>query len=123
MAGDPLAPQPLRGARALDPRFYTADTMRVLDRDAVFRTTWHLVGHAGQIPEAGDHLVVETALAPVVVLRTVDGTIRAFHNVCRHRAGPHAPGDGKGAKARPCTSHGGTYTPVGALGRPPAMTP
>ena len=123
MAGDPLAPQPLRGARALDPRFYTADTMRVLDRDAVFRTTWHLVGHAGQIPEAGDHLVVETALAPVVVLRTVDGTIRAFHNVCRHRAGPLALCDGKGAKALHCKYHGWTYTLDGELRSAPEMTP
>jgi hypothetical protein len=30
------------------------------------------------------------------IVRSDETTIRAFHNLCRHRAGPVASGDGKG---------------------------
>ena len=123
MIEDALAPQSLEGARALEARFYSAPSMRELDRDAVFRKTWHLVGHESQIPGSGDHLAVETALAPMLVVRGADGTIKAFHNVCRHRAGPLALCDGRGAKALHCKYHGWTYTLDGELKSAPEMNP
>lgn len=118
-----LDPQPLQQARALDARFYSQPRMREVDRDAVFRKTWHLVGHETQIAATGDHLAVETALAPVLVVRSADGGIKAFHNVCRHRAGPLALCDGKGAKALRCLYHGWTYTLDGELRSAPEMNP
>ncbi len=43
-----------------------------------------------------------------------DGAIHAFSNVCRHRAGPVAPGAGH-RKALMCGYHGWTYSLEGKL--------
>ncbi|HEX5757221.1 MAG TPA: Rieske 2Fe-2S domain-containing protein, partial [Arenimonas sp.] len=101
-----LAPQPLSHALALNARYYTDPAMVDFDRTRVFARSWQLVGHARQIANAGDHLVTEIAGLPLVVIRDTEGRIRAYHNVCRHRAGPLALCDGKGAKALRCKYHG-----------------
>jgi Rieske 2Fe-2S family protein len=36
-------------------------------------------------PQAGNHVVHEVGAYSVVIVRGTDGTIRAFHNSCRHR--------------------------------------
>jgi choline monooxygenase len=118
---DTLAPQPLSHAHALPARFYTDAGMDAIDKRAVFAASWQLVGHETQIPDVGDHLVIELAGLPVVVIRDTERRIRAYHNVCRHRAGPLALCDGKGAKALRCKYHGWTYTLDGVLRSAPEM--
>jgi choline monooxygenase len=56
------------------------------------------------------------------VMRTEADRVRAFHNVCRHRAGPLATCDGKGAKALRCRYHGWTYGLDGVLRSAPEMS-
>ena len=51
----------------------------------------------------------------------VVGTLRAFHNVCRHRAGPIALCDGLAAKSLRCRYHGWTYALDGRLMSAPEM--
>ena len=116
-----LAPQPLSHALALPASFYTDAGMPALDREAVFAHSWQLVGHESQLPDAGDHLVTDIAGLPVIVIRNTEGQLKAFHNVCRHRAGPLALCNGKGAKALRCHYHGWTYTLDGVLRSAPEM--
>jgi choline monooxygenase len=53
---------------------------------------------------------------PIIVVRDKDGTIRAFHNVCRHRAGPLADdGQGKCEGQLVCRYHGWRYALDGRL--------
>ncbi len=120
-APDTLAPQPLSHARALPARYYTGSAASALDARAVFARSWQLVGHETQLPDAGDHLVTEIAGLPIVVIRDTAGRLRAYHNVCRHRAGPLALCNGKGAKALRCKYHGWTYTLDGVLRSAPEM--
>ncbi len=110
-----LAPQPASHATALPARFYTDPRMQAFEERAVFARSWHLVGHVARLAEPGDHVAVDCAGLPVVVVRGGDGALRAFHNVCRHRAGPLALCDGKGAKALRCRYHGWTYGLDGVL--------
>jgi len=51
---------------------------------------------------------------PIVVVRDKQGTLRAFSNVCRHRAGPIASGSGCKSVLR-CGYHGWTYALDGRL--------
>jgi choline monooxygenase len=51
---------------------------------------------------------------PVIVARGLDGVLRAFSNVCRHRAGPVAEGQGSTRTFR-CGYHGWTYGLDGCL--------
>ena len=110
-----LDPQALDRARALSSRFYTQAAVAGLDARAVFARSWQLVCHQSQLAGTGDHVVAEIGNLPIIVVRSDAQTIRAFHNVCRHRAGPLAKCNGLGAKALRCHYHGWTYGLDGVL--------
>lgn len=116
-----LAPQSLERALALPAAFYLGQETAERDRRAVFAASWQLVGHESVLADAGDHVVADIAGLPVIVLRDTEGRLRGFHNVCRHRAGPLATCDGKGAKVLRCQYHGWTYTLDGVLRSAPEM--
>jgi len=118
---DLLQPQALATARALPASCYTDPRMVALDRERVFARSWQLVGHVTRIPEPGDHLATAIAGLPVLVLRDEGGEVRAYHNVCRHRAGPVASSDGCGARRLRCRYHGWTYGLDGVLRSAPEM--
>jgi phenylpropionate dioxygenase-like ring-hydroxylating dioxygenase large terminal subunit len=123
MNADLIAPPPgaIRSARALEARHYVGATAHETDRRAVFSRSWQLVAHREQLAEAGDHVVENLAGTPVIVLRGRDGTLRAFPNVCRHRAGPLAHCSGKGMHNLRCKYHGWLYDHEGRLIGAPEM--
>jgi carnitine monooxygenase subunit len=63
-----------------DPEFFE------LEKKHIFRTSWQLVCHVSDVPEPGDYHCLDLLGESVVVVRGVDRKLRAFHNVCRHRA-------------------------------------
>ncbi len=121
LSPDALAPQALDRALALAARFYVHPAMPALEARAVFASSWQLVCHQAQLRGVGDHVVAEIAGLPLLVVSSDETAIRAFHNVCRHRAGPIANCDGKGAKALRCRYHGWTYGLDGVLRGAPEM--
>jgi len=116
-----LAPQPLSSALALPAPLYTDNAVFAREQHAVFARSWQLVAHGAQLRDAGDHVIAEIAGVPLVLMRGDDGVLRALHNVCRHRAGPLATCDGRGAKALRCKYHGWTYALDGQLRSAPEM--
>ena len=66
---------------SVSPEFYE------LERDAIFRRAWLNVGRVDDLPRNGTYFTKELAVArtSLLVARDMDGEIRAFHNVCRHR--------------------------------------
>jgi phenylpropionate dioxygenase-like ring-hydroxylating dioxygenase large terminal subunit len=58
-----------------------------LEREAIFRRTWLNIGRVEQVPNKGSYFTKELAVCDtsIVVVRGQDDTIRAFHNMCRHR--------------------------------------
>jgi choline monooxygenase len=121
MNADPLAAQPLATARSLPAEFYCDPALAARERAAVFDRSWQLVGHGSRIAGSGDHLVVDLAGLPVIVVRDEAGAVRAFHNVCRHRGGPLATADGCGARRLRCRYHGWSYGLDGVLRTAPEM--
>jgi len=111
----------LRRARALEARHYLGSVMHETDRRAVFGHSWQLVAHREQLAQAGDHVVEVIAGTPVILLRGRDGVLRAFPNVCRHRAGPLANCSGKGMHSLRCKYHGWLYDQEGRLIGAPEM--
>jgi choline monooxygenase len=116
-----LAPQPLPSARTLPAPCYTRADFAASDRAAVFARSWQLAAHAAQVAAAGDHALAEIAGVPLAIVRGDDGQLRALHNVCRHRAGPLADCDGRGAKQLVCRYHGWRYALDGRLLGAPDM--
>jgi nitrite reductase/ring-hydroxylating ferredoxin subunit len=89
------------------------DVLRA-ERDRIFRSAWHYVGHAGRLPEAPSYFACETGGIPAVVTRDGDGELRAFLNVCRHRGTVVAAGEGR-RETLQCPYHAWTYGLDGRL--------
>lgn len=57
-----------------------------LEQSALFPRLWCAVGVASDLPHPGDMLPVDIGGWPVLLLRDEAGALKAFHNICRHRA-------------------------------------
>jgi len=107
-------------AKALDAITYVGTDFLKLEHDAIFESQWQLVGHIEQLLNPGDQIVAQVGRVPIVVVRNQNDQLRAFHNVCRHRAGPLAT-ENRNNKVLRCKYHGWTYTLDGELRSAPEM--
>ena len=104
----------LSRAATLPARWYTDPGFLDLEREKVFWRTWQPVGHASTVEEPGAYFACEVLGEPLVVARDKEGELRAFSNVCRHRASLIVDGQGRGSSLR-CPYHGWTYSLDGRL--------
>jgi len=95
---------------------YNSDELTQLEMEQLFLRSWRFVGHVSDIPNSGDYQCFEMADERAMVVRDQDGQVRAFHNVCRHRAS-RVVGEDKGhcGKAFICPFHGWSYNLDGTL--------
>ena len=77
---------PVDLAATLLPEAYTDPEFFQIEQERVFATNWIPVGCTSQVEETGQVLVTEVAGRSIIVTRDKSGELRAFHNVCRHRA-------------------------------------
>jgi choline monooxygenase len=108
------SPTELARASTIPSRWYLDPAMLEAERERIFGRTWQPVGHAQTVAEPGTYFACEIAGEPVIVARAKDGVLRAFSNVCRHRASIIAQGGGKAATLR-CPYHNWTYALDGRL--------
>ena len=95
--------------------FYNDPMFFRLDMERIFQREWLFVGMTSEIPSRGDYLTVDIGQNPVLIVRDGDGSVRAWHNVCRHRGSrlcTHA--QGKVANLT-CPYHQWTYDLKGNL--------
>ncbi|MBX3313307.1 MAG: aromatic ring-hydroxylating dioxygenase subunit alpha [Actinobacteria bacterium] len=93
------------------------------ERDAIFRKTWLNVGRVEQLPRVGSYFTRElhAARTSVIVVKDKDGTVRAFHNICRHRGNKLVWNDFPGVEVEgtcrqfTCKYHGWRYDLSGDL--------
>src|SRR4051794_33596207 len=79
---------PLDRAHTIPSAWYFDPELYDLERRTVF-AGWQAVGRPDHLAGgSGSYLTADVAAEPVAVVRDADGTLRAFHNVCRHRAAP-----------------------------------
>lgn len=115
----------LECAETLASRYYTDPTVLALEKERIFLRTWQLVGTLTQpcgevngmrrtIADPESFFTFDLAGEPIVIVRDAEGALRAFSNVCRHRAGPIARGAGC-KKVLNCGYHGWTYALDGRL--------
>ena len=78
-----------------------------LEIDRIFLRNWLFVAHQSQIQNPGDYQCFELADERAIVVRGQDGVIRAFRNMCRHRASRVVADQQKNCKnAFICPFHG-----------------
>jgi choline monooxygenase len=110
----------LERATTLPAYYYTDPAVLESERRNVFARSWQLVGRAEQVRAPGEYFTASLAGEPLLIVRGSDGTLRALSNVCRHRAGPVAKGEGKRPVLQ-CGYHGWTYALDGQLLKTPEM--
>jgi choline monooxygenase len=101
-------------AETLPSCYYTEAEWLRQEEERLFGASWQLVGRADQLPEAGSYFTTVIAGEPLILVRNSEGEIAALSNVCRHRGGPVASGQGRRPVLQ-CGYHGWTYSLDGQL--------
>ncbi len=93
---------------------YTRDHWFAVDQEAIIRRSWQWICHGEKLRQAGAYVADSVAGMPIVVLRDLVGELRAFYNVCRHRAHELVQGEGT-VRRLVCPYHAWTYELSGRL--------
>ena len=102
---------------------YHSESFFDLEQEKIFLSAWQLVCHESDLVKPGSYMTYGLLNRRAFVVRTRSGEIKAFHNVCRHRAHLLLDGDlGCTPNGRiVCPYHGWTYDLTGerlAMGFP-----
>ncbi|MGH6785196.1 MAG: aromatic ring-hydroxylating oxygenase subunit alpha [Novosphingobium sp.] len=108
-ATDPDADWGLPGWVYTDPEFYALEQRRIL------RPSWQIVCHESDVPQPGDYRSLDYLGESVIVIRGDDARLRAFANVCCHRAMRLVEGPAGCARKIVCPYHAWTYASDGRL--------
>jgi choline monooxygenase len=100
--------------------WYVEPAMLEHERATVFRRHWQYACPLDLVREPGSHARVDFMGESWLVVRDQAGTLRAFHNVCRHHAAELVDGAGC-TEELVCPYHGWTYALDGTLKRAPQM--
>lgn len=98
----------LRPDRYTDPEFARREWQ------AIWSKTWTCAGLTSDLSREGDWIRYDLGHESLLIVRGRDGALRAFHNVCRHRARRLLDADGGRAASFVCPFHGWIYGLDGA---------
>ena len=96
------------------PYFYDT-TIFQQERLRIFFRSWHLVAHVNELRNPGDFVTYDIFDQSVIVTRSKEGGIKAFHNVCQHRGNRLVDAPRGHVPAITCGYHAWTYTMDGKL--------
>ncbi len=124
LAAAPAAPTPIDAGYDPDPAkslslhadAYIDQRWHELEQREVFARSWQWVCHAESLREPGDYVALQVAGMPIALVRSSDGELSAFYNVCQHRAHVLLSGAGNTGSIV-CPYHGWTYELDGRLHR------
>jgi len=105
---DPASSWSLHSDAYTDPRWFE------IDQQSIMATTWQWLCHVERLCEAGSYVAETIAGMPIAAVRGKDGELRAFYNVCQHRAHELLEGSGV-TDSIICPYHAWTYDLSGAL--------
>ena len=106
--GFPALPEVPTG-RYTDPAFYA------LEMEHMWKESWLHAGHISELPREGAYKLFEQLGLSIIVSRGLDGDIRAFHNICRHRGSALLLEKSGTARRFVCPYHAWGYTTDGKL--------
>ncbi|KMW59335.1 Benzoate 1,2-dioxygenase [Candidatus Rhodobacter oscarellae] len=99
---------------SLDARYYTDPAVYADEMQGLFARTWQFACHASALAGPGDYVAFEIAGENLFCIMGRDGVIRAFYNVCQHRAHQLVAGSGT-TRVVVCPYHAWTYELTGQL--------
>ncbi|RDW57834.1 hypothetical protein BP5796_12635 [Coleophoma crateriformis] len=99
--------------------WWTDSMLFQAERRAIFSKTWICVSHRSRFVKPGDYVSHEIAGFRFFLILGKDNTVRAFHNVCRHRAFPVTEKASGSSTILGCKYHGWCYNTQGQLTKAP----
>ena len=100
--------------RSLDANYYTDPEIFTIEKSGLLRNTWQFAGHVSQVHNPGDYFTFSIAGENLFCIKGKDGNLRAFYNVCQHRAHELVKDTGQ-LKLIVCPYHAWTYELNGDL--------
>jgi phenylpropionate dioxygenase-like ring-hydroxylating dioxygenase large terminal subunit len=94
---------------------YTDEHVLAVERTRLFSRSWVLVADADELSMPGSYVTASAGGIPLAIVRGRDDTLRAFHNVCRHRGITLLEGSGTVGRFMTCPYHQWSYTTTGEL--------
>lgn len=95
-------------------RFYHDAGVHEAEKTAIFYRNWWFCGHRSQLPQPGNYITTKVMDQNIVVVRTRDGSLKAYYNVCQHRGHELVQGSGKTVMLT-CPYHAWAYDLDGQL--------
>ena len=71
---------------SLAARYYTDPEVFKVEQSGVLARTWQFAGHVSDLKEPGDYFTFEIAGESLFCVLTKEREIKAYYNVCQHRA-------------------------------------
>ncbi len=105
-------------SKSLRAEAYTQNAWFRADVNTILGKSWQWVCHVEKLREPGSYVTAQIAEQPIAVVRDRDGHLRAFYNVCKHRAHELLSGEGNTSRIM-CPYHAWVYKLDGQLIRAP----
>ncbi|CAK9441112.1 uncharacterized protein LODBEIA_P49810 [Lodderomyces beijingensis] len=117
---DGASTQLLAGQHTLPASWWHSEKIFALEKRAIFHKSWLFCIHASRFANAGDYYTFNvTGINFFLIKSKTDGQIKAFHNVCRHRAYPVVRKEKGTSTVLGCKYHGWSYNADGKLNKAP----
>ena len=95
--------------------YYLDESIYQREKEQIFYKTWQYVAHQSMLPEPGDYFCLSICEENIFVIRSADQQLRAFYNVCKHRAHELLTGSGNVRNMIVCPYHAWAYDSSGNL--------
>ncbi|MDA0261615.1 MAG: aromatic ring-hydroxylating dioxygenase subunit alpha [Proteobacteria bacterium] len=106
---DPELSYTIPGHYYYDPAIYAREI------DEIFLKTWQFAGYLSDVAAIGDYLTFRWLDQNVLIVRSKDGRLRGFHNVCQHRGHELVAGGNGNRPIFTCPYHAWSYDSLGLL--------
>lgn len=103
----------------LAPNAYYDDAWYEREQAKLFARAWHLAAATDELTEPGDFVTIDAGFDPLVVVRGLDGELRAFHDFCPHRGIKLLENSGNTRTGIVCPYHSWNFALDGTLRKVP----
>lgn len=114
LAGEHRVAADPENSYTLAARYYTDAGIFEREKEAIFYRSWQPVCHVSELSETGSYATYGLLDQNVMVVRGGDSKLRAFYNVCSHRAHQLLQGSGT-TRTIVCRYHAWSYHTDGSL--------
>jgi choline monooxygenase len=112
--------QPLERASHVPGDIYSSPEVFAREKERIFLKDWLCVARAEEIAKPGDYMTFRIMGEPVLIVRDMEGVVRAFANLCLHRGVELVVGEGN-TNMFICPYHAWSYSLKGELRAAPFM--